>query len=362
MSSGSTKCENAWSTSCAQVVSWLVSTPRSVSHARSSSASSVQSSMRSRASTVRDATPLIGEVDVVPTERHPGRAKGLQRGRPDTVLDTGHRVPVIRVCLVPLEHREFGLMLVGHAFVAEVLADLVHTFEPADDQALQIELRGDPKVEVAVELVRVRDEGLGERTAVDRLQDGRLDLDEALPVQVAADRRDEARADHEVGARLLVHQQVEMPLPVPRLDVGDAVERVGQRPLVAREQLELVDREARLAAAALRRPAGDADDVAEVDVDLAGALRLDEQLDAARAVDEIEEDELPHVAPRHHAAGDAVRPLALAAGLDPVGLGADVGDRRAVGKTLRRIRHGHESRAAQSLRPTGLRDSGVTRL
>ena len=43
----------------------------------------------------------------------------------------------------------------------------------------------------------------------------------------------------------------------------------------------------------------DADDVAEVDVDLARALDGAEQLDPPGAVDEVEEDELPHVAPRH---------------------------------------------------------------
>jgi hypothetical protein len=60
-------------------------------------------------------------------------------------------------------------MLVGHALVAEVAAELVHTLEPADDQSLQIELGRDAQVEVDVELVRVRDERVGERAAVARL-------------------------------------------------------------------------------------------------------------------------------------------------------------------------------------------------
>ena len=103
---------------------------------------------------------------------------------------------------------------------------------------------------------------------------------------------------------LLVHQQVEVALAVALLDVGEAVERVGQRRADAREQLERVDLERRLAAARLRGRAGDADDVAEVDVDLARALDRAEQLDAPGAVDEVEEDELPHVAARHDAAGE----------------------------------------------------------
>jgi hypothetical protein len=71
------------------------------------------------------------------------------------------------------------------------------------------------------------------------------------------------------------------------------VERVRERRANAREENELIHGERRLAAAALRRLAGDADDVAEVDVDLAGTRGRTEELDAAGAVDEVEEDELP---------------------------------------------------------------------
>ena len=79
----------------------------------------------------------------------------------------------------------------------------------------------------------------------------------------------------------------------------------------------------------------DADDVAEVHVDGAGAVGGAEQLDAARAVDEVEEDELPHLAPREHAAREAALLGPLVAGLERAGLGVDGGDLVAVGKALR---------------------------
>jgi hypothetical protein len=50
---------------------------------------------------------------------------------------------VVAVGLVPLEHRELGVVLVRDALVAEVLAELVHALEPADDQPLQVQLGGD---------------------------------------------------------------------------------------------------------------------------------------------------------------------------------------------------------------------------
>ena len=162
---------------------------------------------------------------------------------------------VVGVGLVPLEHRELGVVLVGDALVAEVLAELVDALEAADDQALEVELGGDPQVEVGIELVRVRHERAGERAAVTRLEDRGLDLDEALVVERAADRRDHPRAEHEVAARLLVHEQVEVAAPVALLDVGQAVEGVGKRRPDPCEQLERVDRERRLAAPRLRRTA-----------------------------------------------------------------------------------------------------------
>ena len=69
-------------------------------------------------------------------------------------------------------------------------------------------------------------ERAGERTAVARLEDRRLHLDEPPLVERAADRRHDLRARDERLARLLVHQQVEVPLAVAELDVRQPVERV----------------------------------------------------------------------------------------------------------------------------------------
>ena len=208
----------------------------------------------------------------------------------DQRLGPLHRVAVVGVGLVPLDLRELGRVLVRDRLVAEVLAQLVDLLEPADDQPLEVELVRDPQVEVGVELVRVRHERLGEAAAVARLQDRRLDLEEALAVEVGAHGGDDLRPRGRQLARLVVHQQVEVALPVARLAVGDAVEGVGQRLADLRQQLDLARDQRRLAAARAPRPAGGADDVAERELE----LLLDDQLDPARAVDEVEEGELPH--------------------------------------------------------------------
>jgi len=73
-----------------------------------------------------------------------------------------------------------------------------------------------------------------------------------------------------------------------------------------------------------------------VDVELAGVLHGAQELDPPRAVDEIEEDELSHVAPREHAAGETTRRLGLGSVFERLRLGENRGDLVAVGKALRR--------------------------
>ena len=77
-----------------------------------------------------------------------------------------------------------------------------------------------------------------------------------------------------------------------------------------------------------------ADDVAEVDVHRPGAVGRAEELDPARAVDEVEEDDLAHVSPAHDAAGQAARRLGLGPRLERLGLGADGGHLDPVGEAL----------------------------
>ena len=54
---------------------------------------------------------------------------------------------VVGVRLVPLEHRELGVVGRVDALVAEVLAELVDALQPADDQPLEVQLGRDPQVQ-----------------------------------------------------------------------------------------------------------------------------------------------------------------------------------------------------------------------
>ena len=285
-----------------------------------------------------DALPRAGELDLVTAEGHASLSQHLARDTLCELLDPRHRVVVVRVRLVPLEHRELGVVLERDALVAEVLADLVHALEPSDDEALEVELGRDPEVEVRVELVVMRDERAGERAAVARLEDRRLDLDEAPLVERPPDRGHDTRARDERLARLLVHQQVEVPLAVAELDVRQPVERVRQRLRVPREELDALREHGRLAATGLSGPADDAEHVTEMHVELAGHRRVGDHLDPTRPVDEVEEDELPHPAPGHRATGDTTRRARVAA----------VGQRLRLGPRPRRSRPGPGSASGQA--------------
>ena len=125
----------------------------------------------------------------------------------------------------------------------------------------------------------------------------------------------------------------------------------------AREGLEPVDGERGLAAARLGGTPDRRDDVAEMDVHLARAVGGAEKLDAAGAVDEVEEGQLAHVAPSHHAPGETPLLRALAAGLELLGFCTHGGDRVAVGEALR----GHGRRIIHARGPSsGVRPSSTT--
>ena len=129
-----------------------------------------------------------------------------------------------------------------------------------------------------LELVVVSCERPRERAAVARLEDRRLHLDEAGVIERAADRGHHARAQEEVGARVLVHQQVEIAAPVALLDVGEAVESVGQRRADLREQLVARHRKRGLTTAGLQWRACHAEDVAEIDVNWPSLLDFTQKL------------------------------------------------------------------------------------
>ncbi len=190
----------------------------------------------------------------------------------------------------------------------------------------------------------MRDERAGGGAAVHHLQHGGLDLDVAALAERLAHGGVDLRAVEDVLARLVAHDEVE----VPAADAGLVRElrvqvRQGQQGLRGDAPLGAHDRQ--LALAARDDAAGDEDVVAEVDELLPRGERLvahlgqrDHGLDAG-SVARLErgEAELAGVAEVDDAAGDADHVVGLLAGLEVAELGADRGDRGRDGH-LHRVR------------------------
>ena len=142
-----------------------------------------------------------------------------------------------------------------------------------------------------------------------------------------------------------------------RLDVLQAVELVGRRAQALGQQLEALHAQRQLAAPRAEGDAVDADDVAEVEVEQARHRLLAEhvdaglQLDAPRAVVEVEEGHLALAAAGVQAPGDAVVRLGVLAGGQVGVRGVDRADRR----------HARDRRAGTGSMPSARRRSSFAR-
>ncbi len=170
---------------------------------------------------------------------------------------------VVHVRLVELEHRELGIVLRRDPLVPEVTVDLVHPFEAADGQALEIQLRRDPQIQVEVERVVMRHERARQRASRDRLHHRRLDFEEPAVVQELPNRRHDARARLEHLPGLGIDDQVEVPLPVAHFDVGQSMPLLGQRHPALGEELDVRRPDRQLVGPCAKHAASDADVVAQ---------------------------------------------------------------------------------------------------
>ena len=262
---------------------------------------------------------------VVLAELHLVGAGRLARDGRDHLLGHRHQRLVVAVGLVELEHRELGVVLRRDPLVPEVTVDLVDPFDAADAQPLEVELRRDAQEQLHVERVVMRHERAGEGAAGNRLHHRRLDLEIAASVEELPHRGQHAAPHLEDAPRIRVDDQVEVPLPVADLDVGQAVPLFGQRQEALRQELEPGGVNRQLVGPGPEHVAFDADEIAEVEqleeaeVALAERVLPDVDLHPGLAVGDGEKIRLAEAADRQDAAGrpdvDALGGQGLAAAL-----------------------------------------------
>ena len=141
------------------------------------------------------------------------------------LLGECHHPVVILILYVQFHTSELRIMIAVHAFVAEVLADFVYTFESAHDEPLQIKFGRDTQVHVGIKSVEMGNEGLGACTACNVLQGRSLYLRIAGFVQYAADGTYHRSALQEDVFHSVIYYQVHVALAIAQFGVFELVIR-----------------------------------------------------------------------------------------------------------------------------------------
>ena len=183
---------------------------------------------------------------------------------PEERLGEIHHAVIVGVGLIELHHSELRVVAGVHALVAEDAADLVDLLEPADDQALEIELQRDPELHVRVQSVVVSVERTGCRSAGIVYQHRRFDLHEAPVIQEGANLVEDPGALDKGLAHVVVHDQIHIPLAIAKIGIAQPVEflRKRQEGFAQQSELARVDRD--LAHFRFEHEAADAHDVSDV--------------------------------------------------------------------------------------------------
>ena len=190
---------------------------------------------------------------------------------------------------------------------------LVDPLQPADHQALEVQLRGDPHEERDVQGVVVGGEGTRRRPTDQRVHHRRLHLHEAPGIEELPEEPDQPGAAEEDLLHRRIGDQVQVPLAVARLDVGEAVPLLGERAKGLGQRPVVGGGEGQLSGLAPEERAGDPHEVADVgDLEalelVAEHVLLDVNLELPAPVAELEEGRLAEAAHRHHPPGNGVAP------------------------------------------------------
>src|SRR6185437_6594064 len=104
-------------------------------------------------------------------------------------------------------------------FISKDATDLIHALEALDQEALEVQLEGDPQKKVAAQRVVVCQKRTRVTAPWNLLQHRSLDVDETALVQETANRGDDLAPGPKNGAHLGIRDQVHVALAVADLHV-----------------------------------------------------------------------------------------------------------------------------------------------
>lgn len=128
-----------------------------------------------------------------------------------------HEVESVSVCLIKFAGSELGVVSKVNAFVSELTAHLIHTLKTTDNQHLQVQLRRNTHKQVHVEFVVVGNERPRSRATGNGIHHWGLDLREVTRVEEVSDVANNLSPGDKDITRLVVHDQVQVPLAEPLL-------------------------------------------------------------------------------------------------------------------------------------------------
>ena len=157
----------------------------------------------------------------------------------EQLLGEIHQFPVGGIGPVELHHGEFGVVLDGNPFIAEIPVDFKNPVETAHHQTFQIQLRRDPQEQIHFQGVVMGHKRFGRGSAGDRLHHRGFHLEIIVLDHEIADQVDDPAARAENLANLGIGQQIEITLPIAGFHIGQAVPFFGKRQQRFGEQSEL---------------------------------------------------------------------------------------------------------------------------
>src|SRR5579884_110930 len=212
-----------------------------------------------------DARPGRREIDFRSLVGDDLRSLDLLSDVGDHLFHQLHHVVVVSIRLVALHHGELRVVAAINALVAEVAPDFVDAINTADDEPLEIEFDGDTQVEVAIQRVVMRDKGASGCAAIEGLQDGRLDLQKTMFIEIATHGADDAAARDKDSAYLFaVGDQVKVPLALAQFSIFQTMILLRQGAQGLGEQAVVEGVQSTLARLCPEEEAADLNEVADI--------------------------------------------------------------------------------------------------
>ena len=197
------------------------------------------------------------------------------------------------------------------ALVAKAAVDFVDALESAHHKAFQEQFGRNAQVQIGIQAVVVGHERTRRGAAGDGVHHRRFHLQKTAIVEEAPQRRDDASAQLEDPARVLVGDEVQVALPIAHLLIAQAVVFLRQRMEGFGEEMDLPCLHRQFALVRLHHRAANANDVAQVPqfaelvVDVVAQIILAQiALDAAAGVRQRQKARLAHHSSQHDAAGN----------------------------------------------------------